>query len=233
MISVMQQMINNDSPEDSKESITSVQQTPFFWPSAAAAIPSIQGESRSERESETGSSPQLAPSSTGMVMPGTAGMYGFGPSRMPTANEFGMMMNPVYTDFYQNPLASTGWYSYGQPYQFTANYSIPSLDGNLSDITIPTTAGSSAATTPNAAMHLPWAISHDGKKKRQPYKKDQISRLEYEYSVNQYLTNKRRSELSAQLMLDEKQVKVWFQVCYRQYSAESLEIINVNFYLMS
>nr|AAD48874.1 homeodomain protein NOB-1A [Caenorhabditis elegans] len=186
MISVMQQMINNDSPEDSKESITSVQQTPFFWPSAAAAIPSIQGESRSERESETGSSPQLAPSSTGMVMPGTAGMYGFGPSRMPTANEFGMMMNPVYTDFYQNPLAST-------------------------DITIPTTAGSSAATTPNAAMHLPWAISHDGKKKRQPYKKDQISRLEYEYSVNQYLTNKRRSELSAQLMLDEKQVKVWFQ----------------------
>lgn len=62
MISVMQQMINNDSPEDSKESITSVQQTPFFWPSAAAAIPSIQGESRSERESETGSSPQLAPS---------------------------------------------------------------------------------------------------------------------------------------------------------------------------
>ncbi|EFP01176.1 hypothetical protein CRE_24471 [Caenorhabditis remanei] len=60
-------------------------------------------------------------------------------------------------------------------------------------------------------MTLPWAISHEGKKKRQPYKKDQISRLEYEYTVNQYLTNKRRADLSAQLSLDEKQVKVWFQ----------------------
>uniref|UniRef100_A0A1I7U3M9 Homeobox domain-containing protein n=1 Tax=Caenorhabditis tropicalis TaxID=1561998 RepID=A0A1I7U3M9_9PELO len=69
------------------------------------------------------------------------------------------------------------------------------------------TSRSSETSTPTASMSLPWTISHDGKKKRQPYKKDQISRLEYEYTINAYLTNKRRAELSNQLMLDEKQVK--------------------------
>ncbi|PIC40340.1 hypothetical protein B9Z55_011717 [Caenorhabditis nigoni] len=82
----------------------------------------------------------------------------------------------------------------------------------LTDVTIPSSNRSSTATTPNASMAtLSWAMTSEGKKKRQPYKKDQISRLEYEYKINPYLTNKRRAELSLQLMLDEKQVKVWFQ----------------------
>ncbi|CAI2348805.1 unnamed protein product [Caenorhabditis sp. 36 PRJEB53466] len=133
----------------------------------------------------------------------------------PSANMFDFSSSTAQQQYslYQNSLAAgySSW-PYSSAYGFTAS-AYPSMHGgDFKDVTVPTTAGSSAASTPTATASLPWTHSHsEGKKKRQPYKKDQISRLEYEYSVNPYLNNKRRAELAQQLVLDEKQVKVWFQ----------------------
>ncbi|EGT45740.1 hypothetical protein CAEBREN_14347 [Caenorhabditis brenneri] len=115
---------------------------------------------------------------------------------------------------------AAGYGTWGYPaynFQYPAIYG--GSDGDFKDFKdvtlLPATTRSSSSTTPTATStsltSLGWTMTHEGKKKRQPYKKDQISRLEYEYTVNPYLTNKRRAELSNQLMLDEKQVKVWFQ----------------------
>ncbi|ULU03150.1 hypothetical protein L3Y34_002616 [Caenorhabditis briggsae] len=113
---------------------------------------------------------------------------------------------------YQSAYNPWAYQAYGFQYQPMYTGATVTDAMGFKDVTIPSSNRSSTATTPNASMAtLSWAMASEGKKKRQPYKKDQISRLEYEYKINPYLTNKRRSELSLQLMLDEKQVKVWFQ----------------------
>lgn len=121
----------------------------------------------------------------------------------------------LYQQAAYNPWAYS---SYGFPYQgmyggtATTGTTGTSDSMGIRDVTIPSSTRSSSVTpTASSIATLGWAMTSEGKKKRQPYKKDQISRLEYEYKVNPYLTNKRRGDLSVQLMLDEKQVKVWFQ----------------------
>ncbi|KAG4066955.1 hypothetical protein HA402_007703 [Bradysia odoriphaga] len=51
----------------------------------------------------------------------------------------------------------------------------------------------------------------DEKRPRTAFSSDQLARLKREFTENRYLTERRRQQLSAELGLNEAQIKIWFQ----------------------
>ncbi len=49
------------------------------------------------------------------------------------------------------------------------------------------------------------------KRPRTAFSSDQLARLKREFDDNRYLTEERRKNLSAELGLNENQIKIWFQ----------------------
>ncbi|XP_076125312.1 homeobox protein Hox-C10-like [Alosa pseudoharengus] len=56
-----------------------------------------------------------------------------------------------------------------------------------------------------------WLTAKSGRKKRCPYTKYQTLELEKEFLFNMYLTRERRLEISKNISLSDRQVKIWFQ----------------------
>jgi Antp family protein len=53
--------------------------------------------------------------------------------------------------------------------------------------------------------------SNQRRRGRQTYNRYQTLELEKEFKYSRYLTRRRRIELSSQLRLTERQIKIWFQ----------------------
>lgn len=53
--------------------------------------------------------------------------------------------------------------------------------------------------------------SADEKRPRTAFSGAQLARLKHEFAENRYLTERRRQQLSAELGLNEAQIKIWFQ----------------------
>ncbi|XP_058056703.1 homeobox protein invected [Anopheles bellator] len=67
-------------------------------------------------------------------------------------------------------------------------------------------SSSSAAAATAAAAALA-----DDKRPRTAFSGPQLARLKHEFAENRYLTERRRQQLSAELGLNEAQIKIWFQ----------------------
>ncbi|XP_026471867.1 homeobox protein E60-like [Ctenocephalides felis] len=53
--------------------------------------------------------------------------------------------------------------------------------------------------------------SAEEKRPRTAFSGPQLARLKHEFAENRYLTERRRQQLSAELGLNEAQIKIWFQ----------------------
>lgn len=51
----------------------------------------------------------------------------------------------------------------------------------------------------------------EDKRPRTAFSSAQLQRLKHEFNENRYLTERRRQQLSAELGLNEAQIKIWFQ----------------------
>ncbi|KAJ8962721.1 hypothetical protein NQ318_001119 [Aromia moschata] len=55
------------------------------------------------------------------------------------------------------------------------------------------------------------AVIPEEKRPRTAFSGAQLARLKHEFAENRYLTERRRQQLSAELGLNEAQIKIWFQ----------------------
>ncbi|XP_039447985.1 homeobox protein E60-like [Culex pipiens pallens] len=72
-------------------------------------------------------------------------------------------------------------------------------------------SAAAAATAAAGAASASAAAIADDKRPRTAFSGPQLARLKHEFAENRYLTERRRQQLSAELGLNEAQIKIWFQ----------------------
>ncbi|XP_017771934.1 PREDICTED: homeobox protein E60-like, partial [Nicrophorus vespilloides] len=70
---------------------------------------------------------------------------------------------------------------------------------------------STGKTSPSAGSGGSAQTAAEEKRPRTAFSGAQLARLKHEFAENRYLTERRRQQLSAELGLNEAQIKIWFQ----------------------
>nr|CAD2154180.1 unnamed protein product [Meloidogyne enterolobii] len=118
----------------------------------------------------------------------------------------------LWSNFYQNGMANDPRTQFSRLHQGCFN-GVSSIDSAASVINSAVTVSAAGGCYSNNGGFIPNPLISNGhkRKRRILFTQNQVTRLEYMYSMKQYLSAQEREQISSEIGLKPNQVKIWFQ----------------------